>query len=166
MSNTFNIEEVREFIRNQSLETRVYIGADSECTRVDGVWYADYCVAVVVHIDGRSGCKVFGKVERERVYDQKKSRPQMRMMTECYKAAEMYLALSDVLVDRDVEIHLDLNTDESHGSHCALQQAVGYIRGTCSIVPKVKPDAPAASFCADRLKTILSQQGHELKAFA
>jgi predicted RNase H-related nuclease YkuK (DUF458 family) len=154
----FNIEEVKEFIRNSSPDTKVYIGSDSERSRIDGEWYADFCTAVVVHIDGNKGCKVFGKVERERDYDRKMSRPQMRMMTECYKASEMYLALADVLVDREVEIHLDLNTDEAHGSHCALQQAVGYIRGTCNIVPKVKPEAPAASFCADRLKHILAGQ--------
>lgn len=154
---SFDIEKVKEFICNQSQETRVYIGADSERSRVDGVWYADFCTAVVVHIDGNKGCKVFGKVERERDFDQKMSRPQMRMMTECYKAAEMYLLLADVLVDRHVEVHLDLNTDEAHGSNCALQQAVGYIRGTCNIVPKVKPDAPAASFAADRLKMIIAE---------
>lgn len=154
----FNLEEVREFIKNQSPETKIYIGSDSERTRIDGVWYADFCTAVVVHIDGRHGCKVFGKVEREIDYDRKMSRPQMRMMTECYKASEMYLALADILVDRHVEVHLDLNADERHGSNCALQQAVGYIRGTCNIVPKVKPYAPAASFCADRLKHILAEQ--------
>ena len=152
----FDLEEVKVYIRNTSPQTRIYIGADSERVKVDGVWYADFCTAVVVHIDGSRGCKIFGKVERERDYDQKMSRPQMRMMTECYKAAEMYLALTDVLLDREVEIHLDLNTDEAHGSNCALASAVGYIRGMCNIVPKVKPDAPAASFCADRLKHILA----------
>ena len=39
-----------------------------------------------------------------------------------------------------------------------LQQAIGYIKGTCNVTPMVKPDAPAASFCADRLKRILAEQ--------
>lgn len=156
MSN-FNLEEVKKFIEVQSPETKVYIGADSARFRNGDFYYADYCIAVVVHINGNSGCKVFGKVERERDWDQKHSRPQMRMMTECYKAAEMYLALADVLMDREVEIHLDLNADEKFGSSCAVQQALGYIKGTCSITPKIKPDAPAASFCADRLQQILAE---------
>lgn len=154
----FDLNEVKSFIQKQSKETKIYIGSDSERLKINGVWYADFCTAVVVHIDGKHGCKVFGRVERERDFDSKMSRPQMRMMSECYKAAEMYLSLSDVLVDRIVEIHLDLNSDPEHGSNCALQQAVGYIRGTCNIVPKVKPLAPAASFCADRLKSILNEQ--------
>lgn len=156
MSN-FNLQEVKDFINSQSPETKVYIGADSARYRQDDGFWADYCVAVVVHINGNNGCKVFGKVEKERDWDQKHSRPQMRMMTECYKAAEMYLALADVLMEREVEIHLDLNSDERHGSNCAVQQAVGYIRGVCSITPKIKPDAPAASFCADRLQQILAE---------
>lgn len=154
----FNIDDVKAFIKRQSSATRIYIGSDSERVRVDEVWYADFCTAIVVHIDGKHGCKVFGKVERERDFDQKLNRPQHRMMSECYKAAEMYLALADVLVDRDVEIHLDLNSNPEHGSNCALQQAIGYVRGTCNIVPKIKPDSPAASFCADRLKSILADQ--------
>jgi predicted RNase H-related nuclease YkuK (DUF458 family) len=56
----------------------------------------------------------------------------------------------------EVEIHLDINPDEIHGSSVALQQAIGYIRGTCNIVPMVKPNAFCASFAADRYKLIAS----------
>jgi predicted RNase H-related nuclease YkuK (DUF458 family) len=33
-----------------------------------------------------------------------------------------------------------------------LQEAIGYIRGTCNVIPMVKPKAFAASYAADRLK--------------
>jgi predicted RNase H-related nuclease YkuK (DUF458 family) len=154
----FDIQEVKDFILAQGPNTKVYLGTDSERIRVDGVWYADYALAVVVHIDGRHGCKIFGYVERELDYDHKKSKPAMRLMTEVIKVAELFLSMQDVLEDRHVEVHLDLNKNEIHGSSCVIQQAIGYIKGTCNMTPMVKPDAPAASFCADRLKRILSEQ--------
>ena len=62
------------------------------------------------------------------------------------------MKLADVLDGRDVEVHLDINPDEDYGSSCVLNQAIGYIKGTCNVVPLVKPDAFAASYAADRLK--------------
>ena len=151
----FNLEEVKEFIRNQSPSTKVYLGADSERIRVNGVWYADYTLAVVVHVDGSKGCKIFGDVIREIDYDHKKSKPAMRLMTEVYKIADLFQNLSDVLEDRHVEVHLDINPNELFGSSCVVQQAIGYIRGTCNLTPQVKPNAFAASYAADRLKEVL-----------
>ena len=154
----FNVAEVKEFLASQGPDTKVYLGADSERIRVDGVWYADYALAVVVHIDGRHGCKIFGFVDRELDYDHKKSKPAMRLMTEVYKVSDLFQELADVLEDFHVEVHLDLNKSDEFGSSCVVQQAIGYIKGTCNMTPMVKPDAPAASFCADRLKRILAEQ--------
>ncbi len=151
-----NIEEIREFISNQSLETRIYIGADSERVAIDGVSYADYTLAIVVHIDGNKGCKVFGSVERERDYDQRMDRPAMRLMNEVYKVADLFHKLEEVLGDRTIQVHLDINPDLRHGSSCVVQQAIGYIKGVCGVTPLVKPEAFAASFAADRMKMILS----------
>ena len=147
-----NIKEVSDFINSQSPETKIYLGCDSERFRMNGVWYADYILAIVVHIDGKHGCKLFGEVVRERDYDQRKDRPSTRLMTEVYKVSELYLKLDEVLDGRDVEVHLDINPDEDCGSSCVLNQAIGYIKGTCNVVPLVKPDAFAASYAADRLK--------------
>ena len=154
----FNIEEVKSYLASQGPNTKVYLGADSERVRVNGVWYADYALAIVVHIDGCHGCKIFGYVERELDYDHKKSKPAVRLMNEVYKISNLFQELSGVLEDFHVEVHLDLNKDELYGSSCVVQQAIGYIKGTCNMTPMVKPDAPAASFCADRLKRILAEQ--------
>lgn len=151
-----NIDEVRSFIEAQSPETKIYIGGDSERFAIGKDWYADYTLAVVVHYDGNNGCKVFGEVIRERVYDQKKDKPRMRLMTEVYKIADLYLKLADILEDREVEVHLDLNPNEMYGSNCVINEAVGYIRGMCNVIPMVKPNAWAASTCADRMKEILA----------
>lgn len=151
-----NIEEVKTFIRAQSPSTKVYIGADSERFKMDGKWHADYTLAVVVHIDGCHGCKIFGEVQRELDYDQKKSKPAMRLMNEVYKVSALFQELAEVLEDRYVEVHLDINPNERFGSSCVVQQAVGYIKGTCNVVPMVKPKAFAASYAADRLKHVLA----------
>ena len=153
-----NIDEVKNFILSQSPETKIYLGADSERFNIGKDWYADYTLAIVVHINGNNGCKIFGEVQRERDYDQKKSRPRMRLMNEVYKVAELYHKLHDVLEDRDVQIHLDINPNEMHGSSCVINEATGYIRGMCNVIPMVKPQAFAASYCADRMKHIMSHQ--------
>lgn len=151
-----NLDEVREFIRNCSESSCVYIGADSaRYFGKDNLWYADYTLAVVIHYDGSRGCKVFGRVEKERDFDQRIDRPAYRLMNEVYKASQLYMDLAEAIGDRHAEVHLDINPDIIHGSSCVVQQAIGYVRGVCNITPRVKPDAFAASYAADRLKEIL-----------
>jgi predicted RNase H-related nuclease YkuK (DUF458 family) len=187
-----NVAEVVNFILDCSPETNVYVGSDSERFRLDGQWHADYMIAVVVHIDGCHGCKVFGEVVREPDYDQRKDRPALRLMNEVVKVADAfsnirkgmelevdrrmqtlmdqfdtgvitdreYSIQCDMLVqklDKQMEIHLDINPDKAHGSSCVLQEAIGYIRGTCNVVPLIKPNAFAASFAADRGIGLLNQ---------
>ena len=158
-----NTPEVRKFIAEQSENTKFYIGGDSERFKLNGVWYADYTNVLVVHYNGNRGCKVFGEITRERDYDQRKDKPAMRLMNEVIKTANLYLELADVLEDREVEIHLDINHDVKHGSSCVVNEAIGYIRGMCNIVPMVKPNAWCASYAADRLKEIMHMQNSEKK---
>lgn len=149
-----DIELVAEYIRSQTPETKIYLGGDSERFMIEDIWYADYTLALVVHRDGNKGCKIFGEVQRERDFDQRKDKPRLRLMNEVYKIAELYMKLHEVLEDRYVEIHLDINPDEHYGSSCVIQEAVGYIRGMCNVIPMVKPNAFAASYAADRLKDL------------
>jgi len=155
-----DLTEVKNFIQAQSLETKIYIGADSERYQkvIDGrnQWFADYILVVVVHIDGCHGCKIFGEVQTERDYDAKASRPSTRLMTEVYKVAELFIKMEDVLDGRDVEVHLDINPNEMYTSSIVVQQAVGYIKGVCNITPRVKPNAFAASYAADRFKSVMA----------
>lgn len=154
MGKKINILEVSEFIKAQSPSTKIYLGCDSEKYRVRNEWYADYILAIVVHIDGCHGCKIFGEVHTEKDYDRKKNKPSTRLMTEVYKVADLYLKLAEVLEGKDVEVHLDINPDEEYGSSCVINQAIGYIKGMCNVIPLVKPNAFAASYAADRLKSI------------
>ena len=149
-----DIAEVKAFIEAQGPDTKIYIGADSERYRRNEKWYADYTLAIVVHINGRHGCKIFGEVQTEIDYDAKNSKPSMRLMTEVYKVAELYHKIVDVVEDKEVQIHLDINPKECYNSSVVIQQAVGYIKGTCNVVPMVKPNAFAATYAADRYKSI------------
>ena len=153
---SLDLNEVKEFIAKQSPQTKIYIGCDSERIRINNEWWADYILAIVVHIDGKHGCKLFGEVIRERDYDQKQNRQRYRLMNEAYKVSDLYLRLVDVIIDREVEVHLDINPNEVHGSSCVINEAIGYIRGTCNVIPMIKPNAFAASYAADRYKGLRS----------
>ena len=147
-----DVDQVEKFIAAHGPGTKIYLGADSERFRESRVWWAEYTTVVVVHINGKHGCKIFGEVDRERDYDQRGDRPSMRLMNEVYRVSELFQRLAPVLADRPVEVHLDINPNEMHASSCVVQQAIGYIRGTCNVIPMVKPQAFAASYAADRLR--------------
>lgn len=147
-----DVDEVMNFIYNQGPNTRIYLGADSERFKQNRVWWAEYTTVVVVHINGNNGCKIFGEIDKERDYDQRSNRPSMRLMNEVYRVSNLFQRLAPALADRSVEVHLDINPDEVYGSSCVVSQAIGYIRGTCNVIPMVKPNAFAASYAADRLK--------------
>ena len=53
-----NLEEVSSFINSQTPETKIYLGCDSERFRMNDVWYADYILAIVVHIAGTGKLRV------------------------------------------------------------------------------------------------------------
>ena len=154
----FNIPLIKKFIDEQGPNTKIYIGVDSERIKRGKEWYADYTAAIVVHINGNNGCKLFGEVTRERDYD-RVDKPNTRLMMEVFKVSELYLKLAEVLENRAVEIHLDINPNENHTSSNVVTQAIGYIRGTCNVEPLVKPRAFAATYAADRIKGLQVANG-------
>jgi predicted RNase H-related nuclease YkuK (DUF458 family) len=154
-----DIDSVVDFLATCDDNTKIYIGCDSERFQLDNIWFADYILAVVVHVNGNNGCKIFGAVQRERDYDNAVNRPRMRLMSEVYRAADLYLKLSQV-VAHDIEVHLDINPDELHNSSIVVNEAMGYIKGMCGVVPLVKPQAFAASYAADRFKSLVEYQRH------
>ena len=147
--------KLQEYLRKMPEDTKIYFGADSERIRVDGVWYVDYLLVIIVHEGGNKGAKIFGEIQRERDYDKNLSRPKNRMMTEVYKISELYLNLRDAVEEFDVSIHLDINPDIRFGSSVAGKEAIGYIRGTCMMEPVVKPHSWAGSNVADNLKNLI-----------
>jgi predicted RNase H-related nuclease YkuK (DUF458 family) len=149
-----DVFEIAQYIEEQGPNSKVYIGGDSHRFQKGSRWFAEYTMVVVVHKDGKHGCKIFGENSVEPDYDSVMNKPRLRLMNEVYKIADLYLQLEPILGDREIEIHLDINPKEKAGSSCVVQQAVGYIRGVCNVVPMTKPKAFAASCAADRAKEL------------
>lgn len=152
-----DVDEVASFVANCGPATKLYIGVDSERIQMNDTWYADYITAVVVHVNSKNGCKIFGAVDRERDYDQRADKPRMRLMNEVYRVADLYMRLSEV-IENEIEVHLDINPNEMHNSSIVINEAVGYIRGMCNVIPMVKPRAFAASYAADQFKSLESRR--------
>lgn len=152
-----DVNEVAQFVASCGPATKLYIGCDSERIQLNDTWYADYIMAVVVHVNGNNGCKIFGAVNRERDFDQRADKPRMRLMNEVYRVANLYLELSAV-IENEIEVHLDLNPNEMHNSSIVINEAVGYIRGMCGVIPFVKPKSFAATYAADRYKEIMGHR--------
>lgn len=150
----FDLQKVADFINKQEANTRVYIGADSMRYSKKGTWWVDYTIAVVIHLNGCNGCKVFGKVTKIADHTAHLKNPSLRLMNEVYLVAEMYHAL-EPLVAHDIEVHLDINPSDKYASSNVIQAAIGYIKGTCNVEPKVKPYAWAASSAADKLTSVI-----------
>lgn len=158
--------QVTELLSRCGPGTKAYFGADSSRFKIDGVWYADYMVVLVIHINGKNGCKIFGETTRELDFDRSRAdRPFNRMMTETAKVIEFYNKLKPYIEpyilsipDFDMAIHLDINPNNQYGSSCAVSSAVGLVKATCNIEPMIKPLAPMASYAADRYKEVAHNQ--------
>ena len=162
------ITEIVDLLATLDTSTKIYFGCDSVRSRKDGRWYANYASVVIIHINGKNGCRLFSTLSREPDYDVKINRPRMRMMNEVGKVCEVYNQLIPhieqfaeivedekgeiVLKEFAIEVHLDINTDPMHGSSCAAKEAAGYVLAMTGLDEdqvKLKPDSFAASFGAD-----------------
>ena len=144
------LQKVRDFIEAQGPESKIYVGCDSEAYKKGGKRMADYYLVVVIHINGRHGCKIFGDKITEPDFTVDRKKPSYRLMNEVYKVSELYLELADVIGDRECEIHLDINPNKKHASSMVIEQAIGYVKGTCNVIPLVKPDSWCATHVADK----------------
>ena len=132
--------------------TKIYIGSDSVRFKKNGERFFRVATVLVVHLNGRNGGKVFRHRSTHRDYDVKMSRPSQRLMTEVMQTCELFHQVAPLISEFPVEIHVDINPDEKHGSSCVAQQAAGYILGMTGLPEeqiKLKPHAFCASFGAD-----------------
>lgn len=150
--------DVQVLLKSLNNETKVYFGCDSIRFKVKGKWHAEYTTVLVVHKNGRHGCKIFAQVDREQDFDKKASRPFNRMMNEAMRVAALYLEFEDMVYEFGLEheIHLDINQDDIHGSSVAVKAASGYVQGTTNVTPILKPSAYAASYAADRGRRLIN----------
>jgi len=148
-----SIEEldfIKDFITKNE-DAKVYLGVDSQRVKKKRVKFA---TVVIIHFHDENGigkgAKIFEDITYETVTDAKLSRPFNRMMKEVQLVTELYNELEDVLIEKDFEIHIDVNPLQGTGSNVAYGAAKGMIWGMVGVEPVCKPDAWAASCAADR----------------
>jgi predicted RNase H-related nuclease YkuK (DUF458 family) len=179
-----NLDDLAEVLAKAGPDAKLYLGCDSEAMKLrvpsnktekrggkvrqlyENVWHADYTVVIAIHhrekhVDARGnvtytgkGSRILGEVVRERLYDQDRRKPRLRLMNEAYKVADAFIRLKPLIEDHELEIHLDINPKVEFNSSIVVKEAAAYVRGMTQIEPMVKNRAFAASFAADRFKEI------------
>jgi len=141
------IKKAKTEIQNSSMSSSVYIGCDSIRFKKKGEWYAKYSTVIVLHKDSRHGCTLHHNTEVVRDYGNLRQ----RLMAEVGYAISAALEIVDIIGERHLEIHLDINPNPMHKSNVAIKEALGYVKGTLGIDAKVKPDGWAATHGADHV---------------
>jgi predicted RNase H-related nuclease YkuK (DUF458 family) len=143
------IQEIVDLLCELDTNTKIYIGTDSIKFKKNGLWYAKFATVCVVHRNGKNGCTVFKKLTTEVDYEKKKNKPSVRLMREVMKSCELYTQLAPFIDGFDIEIHVDISTDEKNGSSCVVKEAAGLVLGMVGSLPKFKPEAWCAATGAD-----------------
>lgn len=157
-----NFDAICEYIENSNPNTKVLIGCDSKRFRktINGKteWYAKYARMIVVHNHDDAGigkgAHLFSDIRVMRDYGKviksgKIVNLRQRLMQEVTFTLEVYDEIWEATGDREMQIHVDINSDESAPSNIALKEAAGYVYGVTGIRPTFKPDSPAATYAAD-----------------
>ena len=141
------IEEAKQAILDSSPSSSVYVGCDSIRFKKNKMWYAKYSTVVIVHMDSKKGCRLFHQSVDMPDYGNIKQ----RLLMEVQFAVETATAVIDVLGERYMEIHLDINPNPKHKSNIAVKEALGWVKGSLGIDAKIKPDSFAATHAADHV---------------
>lgn len=140
------LEAVEKTIIRETAEgykLKVCIGTDSQVMGEE-VHFA----TVILFLREKRGGFMFISNSSER----RKMTIRERMILEVGRSVEVAYSLCGLL-DRyhiALEVHADINTDPHFQSNTALKEAMGYILGM-GFQFKAKPDAVAASCCADKV---------------
>jgi predicted RNase H-related nuclease YkuK (DUF458 family) len=138
-------EEAKQAIIDSSPQSSVYIGCDSIRYKKKNQWYAKYSTVVILHMDSKKGCRLFHESIDMPDYGNLKQ----RLMTEVQLAVATASEIIEVIGDRHMEIHLDLNPSPNHKSNVAVKEAIGWVRGSFGFDPMIKPESFAATHAAD-----------------
>jgi len=142
-----------EMAKGHKLE--VWVGTDST---KNGSKYSFATVIVIRMTEdmggitvGRCGMIIYSTYDKA-FKNMNKSGVNERMVYEVGKSVGVAYELAPLLdlYDIPLEIHADINASSKHESNKALSEAVGYILGM-GYQFKIKPEAVAASYCADKM---------------
>ena len=138
-------EEAKQAILKSSPQSSVYIGCDSIRFKKNKQWYAKYSTVVIVHIDSNKGCRLFHESVDMPDYGNLKQ----RLLMEVQLAVTAALEIIDVIGNRRMEVHLDINPNPKHKSNVAVKEALGWVKGSLGMDAKIKPASFAATHAAD-----------------
>lgn len=129
--------------RSQGNQIKVCIGTDSQVRGSE----TEFATVIVVLRKGRGG---FMFINNEKTLQ--KMTLKERLLTEVSRSIEIAYALCPLFdkYSTELEVHADINTNPRFGSHTALSEAMGYIL-SMGFTFKAKPDAHAASCCANKV---------------
>ena len=147
--NDDKINQIIEYLPHIPPNSKIYIGCDSQVhsyKRKKGQ-FTCYSAAVIIHKSQKNGCKVFADS-----WVEKGSSIEIfhRIMKEVEKTVEIYQILEEALLEHEVEIHLDINSDTRYPSSKVAASAVGYVHSITGRPTFIKPNSFAASNVSDR----------------
>ena len=140
-----SFKEARQAIIESSEASSVYIGCDSMIIKKKGKNLIKFSCVIILHKDSKHGGRIFHTTETRINYGNMKQ----RLMMEAEIAIDAALQIMDIIGNRTFEIHLDLNKSSKYASNVAVKEALGWVKGATGLDAKVKPEAFAASSCAD-----------------
>jgi len=120
---------------------KIYIGADSQNIADTTV----YATVIVLHYGNSGGHVLYYKESFPRIKNQFN-----RLWREVEDSLEVAMYLLDNGIPRATYIDLDLNPDPKYNSNTVLRAALGYVE-SMGFTARIKPNAAAASCCADHL---------------
>src|SRR3984957_21237384 len=124
-------------------EVKVCIGTDSQVRGSE----TEFATVIVVLRKGRGGFMFINNDKTKNKMSLKE-----RLLIEVSRSIDIAYHLCG-LFDRyntELEVHADINTNPRFGSNTALSEAMGYIL-SMGFTFKAKPDAHAASCCANKV---------------
>jgi len=162
MKRKFDLNEIKNYLNNMPKNSKIYLGCDSEliCEKRKEK-KVRYVITLVIHKGAKFGAKVFGEViyiNYKEVYDGNLKKPYNRLFKEAELLVNAYEKLKNILKDYKIELHIDINPNKKEGSSIVYESAKGFIFSMTGIKPKVKPNAFAATCCADFFCKSLSRK--------
>lgn len=135
-----NYDEVRKAIRESSEKSLIYLGCDSQNIKGKTV----FGIAIIIHIDGHKGGKLFTEIYKTKRIDSIRQ----RLLKEVELSVASAFEIIEEIGDRKFEIHLDVNGNPEHKSNEICKEAIGYVIGQ-GFDYQIKPFAFAASSASD-----------------
>ena len=121
-------------------DIKIYIGTDSQ--NIGGKTV--YASVIVLHYGNRGAHVVYSKTKVDRIRER---------FAKLWREVEISMEVAQYLRANDINatyIDIDLNPDPRYGSNNVLRAALGFVE-SMGYVARCKPDALAASYCADKL---------------